>query len=134
LYSERLGKVVLFTDASGSCWDQMTQSKFGDHTSSILSEAQPEECHVAYFDTIVHKHVVVDPGQLEFEPCPAGGGGTSIAWMAQWLEEKGIEPAVVIVLTDMYIDFPKEAPPFPVIWASTTPNMAAPFGEIIYIN
>jgi predicted metal-dependent peptidase len=133
-YTERLGKVVIFVDASGSCWDKMIQSCFASHINAILAEAQPEETHVAYFDTIVHKHVIVDPGNIEFEEAPSGGGGTSIRWMAEWLESEGIEPAVVIVLTDMYIDFPVVEPPCPVIWASITPKLEAPFGETIHVK
>jgi predicted metal-dependent peptidase len=133
-YTERLGPVVLFVDASGSCWSQAIQANFASHINAILSEAKPERTVVAFFDTMVHKTVEVEPGCIEFEEPPAGGGGTSIRWMQEWLDECGVDPAVVIVLTDMYIDFPTEEPTYPVIWASTSPNMPAPFGDTIYIN
>lgn len=133
-FTERLGPVVIFTDASGSCWSQAIQANFAGQINAILSEAQPERTVVAYFDTMVHKTVEVEPGTIEFEAAPAGGGGTSIRWMQEWLDAQEINPAVVIVLTDMYIDFPTEEPTYPVIWASTTPNLKAPFGETLYIN
>lgn len=133
-FSERLGPVVIFTDASGSCWSNAIQANFAGQINAILSEAQPERTVVAYFDTMVHKTVEVEPGTIEFEAAPAGGGGTSIRWMQEWLDKQEITPAVVIVLTDMYIDFPTEEPTYPVVWASTTPNMEAPFGDTIYIN
>jgi predicted metal-dependent peptidase len=133
-FTERLGKVVIFVDASGSCWSDAIQSQFASHINAILSEAQPEETHVVFFDTLPHKHVIVDPGTIEFEEPPCGGGGTSIRWLQPWLDEEGIDPAVVIILTDMYIDFPTEEPTYPLIWASTTPNMKAPFGETIHIK
>ena len=133
-FTERLGKVVIFVDASGSCWSDAIQGNFTSQINAILSEAQPEECHVAFFDTMVHKHVVVDPGAIEFEEPPMGGGGTSITWLQEWLDESGIDPAVVIILTDMYIQFPTEEPPYPVIWASTTEQLKGPFGDTIHIK
>lgn len=133
-YTERLGPVVIFDDASGSCYCAAQQADFAGHVNSILSEAQPSQTIVAYFDTIVHKHTEVDPGSIEFEPQPVGGGGTSFCDLFPWLEREGITPDVVIILTDMYGTFPTEEPPFPVIWASTSKGITGPFGETIYIG
>jgi predicted metal-dependent peptidase len=136
LFSPRLGEVCIFVDASGSCYTQQEQARFTSHINAILAEAQPSKVHVAYFDTKVHKHVEMEPGAIEFEDTPAGGGGTSFMELLPWMVEQGIDPAVVIVLTDMYGTFPKQedAPPYPVIWASTTPGMQAPFGDTIHVH
>jgi predicted metal-dependent peptidase len=136
MFSPRLGKVMVFIDASGSVYEQAAQARFNMHMNTILSEAKPESVHVAYFDTIVHKHVEMEPGAIEFEETPAGGGGTSFTQLLPWMVENDIDPAVVIILTDMFGDFPKEedTPPYPVIWASVTPDVQGPFGETIHIK
>jgi predicted metal-dependent peptidase len=132
--SPSLGPVVTFIDASGSCFTTAQQADFGGHVNSILSEAQPERLFVAYFEMDVTEHYEVDPGEMEFEARPRGGGGTSFEHLFDWVSEQGIQPSVVIVLTDMYGTFPKEEPPYPVIWASTSPGEKAPFGEVIEIK
>lgn len=133
-YSPQLGTVVLFRDASGSCYYAAQQSQWNINIEAILSEAKPEKIIVADFDTHVHRFVETQPGDMEFNEPPVGGGGTSFTDLIPWMEEQGIVPDVVIILTDMYGTFPTEEPPYPVIWASTTPGIKGPFGETIYIN
>ena len=133
-YTERLGPVLIFVDASGSCYSVAQQAQFISHINAILSEAKPSKVQVAYFDTRVHKCVEMDPGEIEFNEQPSGGGGTDFSGLFEWAEQNGIYPDVGIVLTDMYGAFPKEEPGYPVIWVSTTPNAVAPIGETIYIG
>lgn len=133
-YTEQLGEVVIVRDTSGSCYQQAVQAGFNGHVGAIIAEAKPSRLHVLDCDTKVHAHREVDPQELEFDAPPVGGGGTSFVDLFSWIEEKGIEPAVVIVLTDMYASFPKVEPEFPVIWASTSKGIAAPFGELIEIK
>lgn len=136
IYSEALGEVVVYVDASGSCYDQATQANFAGHINAILSEAKPSKVHVIYFDTQVHKHIEMDPGEIEFAPQPQGGGGTSFEKLFPWLEDMGINPALAIVLTDMMGGMPNEedAPQYPVVWASTEAGYVGPFGETIYVK
>lgn len=133
-YTERLGEVVVFIDASGSCYTPAQQEEFTSHVNSILSEAMPSRTHVAWFDTIVHKHYEIEPGELDLNQAPKGGGGTSFTDLIPWMERQCITPEVVIVLTDMYGTFPQEEPGYPVIWASTSPGVVAPIGETIFIH
>jgi predicted metal-dependent peptidase len=133
-YMEALGTAVILTDASGSCYDAAVQANFAGHVNAIFGECKPRRVIVAYFDTMVHNWVEMDPGEIEFEPQPQGGGGTSFVQPLEWVKEQDFNPAVVIVLTDMYGTFPQDEPDFPVVWASTEKNMKAPFGEYIEIN
>ena len=133
-YMEALGTVVILVDASGSCYEAMQQAHFAAHINAILGEAKPRRVIVAYFDTMVHKSVEMDPGEVEFESQPAGGGGTSFVEPLEWVAEQDVQPAVVIILTDMYGAFPQQEPDFPVVWASTEMGMKAPFGELVCIN
>jgi len=133
-YTEQLGEAVIFRDTSGSCYSKAVQAGFNGHIGAIIAEAKPKKLHVVDFDTRVHAHREVEPHELEFSAAPVGGGGTSFVPLFKWIEEQGIEPEVVIVLTDMYGDFPREAPEYPVIWASTSEGIVAPFGETIEIK
>jgi predicted metal-dependent peptidase len=134
-YHEALGEVVLFVDCSGSCYTAAEQANFAGHINAILAEAKPQKVHVAYFDTKVHKHEELEPGSIEFESHPTGGGGTSFADLFTWAEDEGISPAVAIVLTDMMGTFPSEEPGFPVIWCNVyDANTRGPFGDTIHVK
>ena len=63
-----------------------------------------------------------------------GGGGTDLRTGFDYIDDKGVDPVLCIVLTDMYTPFPREAPSYPVMWVSTSPNEEAPFGETIYME
>lgn len=133
-YTEQMGEIVIFRDTSGSCYTKAAQAGFNGHVGAIIDEAKPKKLHVVDFDTIVHAHREVEPHELEFDAPPVGGGGTSFTELFPWMEEQGIVPEVVIILTDMYGTFPRTAPDYPVIWASTSKGVAAPFGELIEIK
>lgn len=132
VFAPALSCVVLLIDASGSCFSAAQQANFFGHINDILSETKPKRIVAKFFDVIVHKTVEVDPGEVEFNEAPAGGGGTSFVQPMQDAEEE--HPDVIICLTDMFGDFPKEEPSCPVVWASTSPGMIAPFGETILIQ
>jgi predicted metal-dependent peptidase len=133
-YMEALGTVVFLDDASGSCYEAALQANFAGHVNAVMGECKPRRVIVAYFDTKVHKFVEMDPGEIEFEAQPAGGGGTDFVEPLAWVAEQDFQPAVVIVLTDMYGTFPAVEPDFPVVWASTSKGIVAPFGETIEIS
>lgn len=133
-FTEQMGPVVIFRDASGSCMSPYLQGEFTDHVNSILTEAHPSTTYVADFEMGVTAIEEVAPGEMEFSKRPRGGGGTDFSDLFDYLEREGIVPHVAIVLTDMYGTFPQHEPDYPVIWASITPNMKAPFGETIYIK
>lgn len=133
-YTEQMGEIVIFRDTSGSCYTKAVQAGFNGHVGAIIDEAKPKRLHVADFDTKVHAHREVEPHELEFDAPPVGGGGTSFTELFPWIEAQGIVPEVVIILTDMYGTFPREAPEFAVIWASTSRGIKGPFGETIEIK
>ena len=62
-----------------------------------------------------------------------GGGGTSSLPVFKYLEDK--DPDILVYLTDLYIDFPDEEPPYPVIWAViNNESGTAPWGETYHLN
>ena len=136
-YSESLGNVVFCIDCSGSVYSAAAQANFAGHVNAILAEAKPNLVHVIYFDDGITRHDELDYGQLDFSTRPKGGGGTSFKPCFEYIEDKGIVPELCIVLTDCYGDYPDEAPPYPVIWASIEENPRGyfpPFGDFIHVE
>ncbi len=134
LQSESMPPIVWAMDDSGSCWDEPTQTRFASELTSVVQECKPERVYMPYCDAAVSKPVAVfEPGDpLKFHP--RGGGGTSFVPVFDWIEEEDIQPACLIYSTDMYGTFPAHAPSYPVLWASTTKNYPAPFGEVVDIS
>lgn len=133
--SEALGTIRVFIDASGSCFSAAEQAGFKGHVNAILAEAKPRKVFVYYFDTKIYPGEVTEPGALEIDSKPRGGGGTSFVPIFEednMHEEDTESPAVCIVLTDLYGDFGDE-PDYPVMWASTSEEVA-PWGTTLYLG
>ena len=133
-YSEALGDVALFIDASGSVFRKAQQARFADHLNAILAEAKPHRLHLYYFDTRVYPGAVIEAGELEVETKPQGGGGTSFIPIFEQLGQDGINPEVCMILTDMLGMFPDSEPDYPVVWVDVLGRKEAPFGETIRVN
>ena len=85
-----------------------------------------------YADAAVADSRVFERGE-PFEFAPKGGGGTSFVPVFDAVQESGEEPLCLIYFTDLQGTFPKEAPPYPVIWL-TVEDGTAPFGEVLKID
>ena len=126
--SEGAGEIAIAVDCSGSI-NARQLGLFEAEIRSILEGQRPSRVHVLYFDTEVHKAEVYQAGQ-PISLTPVGGGGTNFAPCFRWLDERGIVPQTLVFLTDLCGAFPKEVPPYPVLWASTE-SRGAPFGQVI---
>lgn len=134
-YSEALGDVVLFIDGSGSCFSRAQQAQFAEHVNAIMAEAKPKRVVVYYFDTKTYPPKEYEPGALEIDLVPKGGGGTSFAKIFDQAEADGYCPDVAIVLTDMLGTMPASEPNYPVFWADVLGHVGeAPFGEYCAIG
>ena len=125
---ECVGEICIAVDCSGSI-NARQLGLFEAAVRSILAGQQPRLVHVLYFDTEVQKSEMYHPG-LPIELTPVGGGGTDFRPCFRWLEQRGIAPQTLVFLTDLYGSFPEQAPPYPVLWASTD-TRSAPFGLVI---
>jgi predicted metal-dependent peptidase len=66
---------------------------------------------------------------------PAGGGGTTVGCVNQYIKDKRIEPEAIIILTDGYVeDDWGGAWDYPTLWAVTSRHNTAPQGKTIYIG
>lgn len=130
-YSERLENISVFIDLSGSITDSELQA-FLSEIQYIHGTMKPEKMFVGGFDTrITDKHEVTefqDIRRLTFK----GGGGTSLAWLPNWVEKN--KPTVLIIFSDMYVNMPsKPKGNTDYIWIIIDNEEAvAPFGRAIH--
>jgi predicted metal-dependent peptidase len=129
--SEGVGEIAIALDCSGSIGSRQL-GLFEAEVRSILAGQRPRLVHVIYFDAAIQKVEVYQPGE-SISLSPVGGGGTDFRPCFNWLQEQGIVPQTLVFLTDLCGSFPNEAPPYPVIWASTEAR-TAPFGEVVSMD
>jgi predicted metal-dependent peptidase len=122
-----MGEIALQVDISGSITPQEL-AYYNGHISRIISQCKPTKVHVLYVDTRVKKHEVFEQGE-EVKLTYHGGGGTDMCAGFEYLEANGIEPSVVVTLTDGYTPFPKELE-VPNVWCISS-DIVAPTGETI---
>lgn len=133
LRDERMGTIVVVRDTSGSIGNAEL-SAFNAEIAAIVAELQPTRTIVIDCDARVAKVWDIEAGDDLPDLAQAyGRGGTSFVPPFAYLEREGIEPRCLVYLTDMYGDFPKDAPPFDVVWCATTREIA-PFGETLPLN
>ena len=125
-----MGELAIQVDVSGSI-SRRELDYYNGHLSRIIKQCNPTKVHVLYTDTDVQKYVEFHQGedvQLEFY----SGGGTDMPAGFDYLNEKGIEPAVFVCLTDGYTGF-GEPPSYPVVWCISS-NVTADHGETVHFE
>ncbi len=130
LSGEKLGAGVVAIDCSGSCWDDIPA--FAAEFKAIWEDCMPISMDVLYFDTRVSHHEHFDrDDDLHIEG--HGGGGTAFSPIFRYVEEQGIEPTFLVVLTDLECaDFGPQ-PHYPVLWV-TNHATHAPWGEVVEMH
>jgi predicted metal-dependent peptidase len=124
--------MVIPVDGSGSIGPGEL-GLFMAEVRSIVETTRPRECWVLWWDTSVSAVEVIDPEDLE-TMTPYGGGGTNYTCVPEWLEQQGMDPDIVVCLTDGYVYWPDAAKiRWPHVTVSTSQH-GAPFGHTIYMN
>lgn len=125
-----MGTVVIGVDTSGSIGGPEL-AEFQGHLNAILDQCSPEKVVVVYCDARVgsHEEFTLDQLPAKFTKV-TGGGGTDLTKIFDWVDEQGVEPDVVVVLTDGYTPFGGEPSGYPVVWLMTS-DVEAPYGENI---
>lgn len=132
LHTKRLGPMFFGNDASGSISD-FQQACSQKLLINLMNDTRPESLTVIHFDAKVQKVETFE----EFDDIsisPVGGGGTDFRPVFEEISKSDIEPAGLIILTDLEGEFPNKEPDYPVLWISTTPNRKAPFGETVFLD
>lgn len=125
-----MGELAIQVDVSGSI-SKRELDYYNSHLSRIVKQCNPTKVHVLYTDTDVQKYIEFQQGedvQLEFY----SGGGTDMPAGFDYLNNKGIEPAVFVCLTDGYTGF-GEPPSYPVVWCISS-DVTADHGETVHFE
>lgn len=131
-----MGEIVFFGDMSGSTSVAGVRESFLSEAIGCCEEVRPRKVHFIGFDTDIHNHAEYTMDQFPISPNDIGwkgNGGTCFLKLFGYLKDKGIEPAAVIILTDMYGDGWPEEQSYPVLWAATS-DVVAPMGETVRIE
>lgn len=128
-HTQAMGEIVIGVDTSGSVWDRVPE--FLAECQAIAADCNPQRIHVVYCDTKVNTHEEYEPGDT-ITPKKVGGGGTDLTKIFDYIQVKGIQPAVCVVCTDLETPFGIE-PDFPVIWAATTRHVP-PYGDVVRLE
>jgi predicted metal-dependent peptidase len=135
MIGESIGKVVVGIDTSGSIGDKEL-SEFLSEVVAICDDVSPSSIELLYWDTDVAGHETYNQGDykaLVQSTKPAGGGGTHVGCVNQYIKDKRIEPEAIIILTDGYVEDDWGGTwDYPTLWAVTS-RRTSPHGKTINI-
>jgi predicted metal-dependent peptidase len=137
MIGESIGQIVVGIDTSGSIGDKEL-SEFLTEVVAICDDVSPSSIELLYWDTHVAGHETYNQGDyhgLVQTTKPAGGGGTTVGCVNQYIKDKRIQPEAIIILTDGYVegDFGGNWD-YPTLWAITTKHITSPHGKTIHID
>ena len=137
MIGEAIGQVVIGIDTSGSIGDKEL-SEFLTEVVAICDDVSPSSIELLYWDTVVAGHETYHQGDyksLVQSTKPAGGGGTHVGCVNQYIKDKRIQPEAIIILTDGYVedDFGGNWE-YPTLWAITSKHITSPHGKTIHIE
>ena len=126
-----MGELVVQVDISGSVSQQEIRY-YNGHLKRIVEQCRPKMVHVIYTDITVQKHEEFeDPDDMRINFY--SGGGTDMRAGFKYLKEKGINPEVVVTLTDGYTPFPDKED-VPTIWCISSKGISSPTGTTIHFD
>jgi predicted metal-dependent peptidase len=135
--SESMGELVVAMDTSCSI-SQHVLSMFVSEVAAICDTVKPERVRVLYWDTAICAEEVYEKDQissLSTSTKPKGGGGTVVSCVHKHIEEKGIKPAAVLVLTDGYLGGNWGTWGHPPLWCIVNNTNAKPTnGKVVHIK
>jgi predicted metal-dependent peptidase len=131
MYSEHMGELVMIGDTSGSI-DARVFARVAAEITYLANELQPERIRMVWADdTECSREEIFEPGD-EIVLHPVGGGGTDMRRPAKFVERYA--PEVVVMVTDGYTPWMREAPPYPLIILCTTDAPCPEFAQVIRVT
>jgi predicted metal-dependent peptidase len=140
--TERVGELVIAIDTSGSI-GQHELTKCLSEIKGVCDTVKPESVRILYWDTKVcadelYGDVAGACGSLEQltqTTKPAGGGGTMVQCVPDYIRDNNINAQAVIVLTDGYLGGDWGAWTMPLLWGILDNKHAQPtIGKTLHIN
>ena len=100
--SEKVEELVVAIDTSGSIGGKEL-SAFLTEVKSVCDTVHPDKVRLLYWDTEVCRDEAYETHELDGlvkSTKPAGGGGTSVECVPEYMQKHNIKPQACIVLTD----------------------------------
>lgn len=130
--SEGFDEIVVAIDTSGSISEAEIKQFIGEVMS--IASIGANTLHIVFCDAKVQGWYTTSAQ----DEVPAfkvkGGGGTDFRPVFDKIARKGIQPAVLVYLTDGYGNYPKEQPGYPVLWVMTRNHQKPPFGRVVTLD
>jgi predicted metal-dependent peptidase len=131
-HAEKLGEIAVVIDVSGSVSEKQF-AHFVNEAYGILMKLKPTKMRLVQFssgivadDTLYSEH---DFKKVEF----AGGGGTHIQPVCDWVQQN--KPEIVVVFTDGYFSTPTHNDRANWVWIiNDNDNYTAPWGRTIHFD
>ena len=137
MISERIGKIVLGVDTSGSVGTKEL-NVFLSEVKALADELHPEAIDLMYWGSSVVAHEVYTEGTMDTlvqSTRPVGGGGTDPRCVSDKIRDLGMSPECIIILTDGYIGDWGTEWNAPVLWVvAGNAAVTAPVGKTIHIK
>ncbi len=134
--SEKVGELVIAIDTSASI-GQRELTTFLSEIKSVCDNVRPERIRLLYWDTRVCADETYDHAETDTlvqSTKPAGGGGTDVSCVSEYMTEHKIDPQAVIVFTDGYV-FDWGTWTCPILWAIYDFERAKPdCGKVVHIT
>jgi hypothetical protein len=126
--SEAVGEIVIAIDTSGSI-GQRELSAFLGEIKGICDQVHPSKVRLIYWDTQVCSEEVYEAestNDITKSTKPTGGGGTDVSCVSKYMNDNGLKPECVVVLTDGYLGNEWGTWTVPVLWAVLNNKSARP--------
>lgn len=117
--AESVGELVIGIDTSGSISEDIL-SRFLSELVGIVKTTPPDKIHILWWDTTVQKHDIFVPDEYDsmlIKIKPAGGGGTDVNCVCNYIKDNNLNPVAVINFTDGYLYDGFGQWSCPVLWA-----------------
>ncbi len=128
--------VLFMIDTSGSMSDSMIAQAYSEVKGAIDQFGGKLEGWLGFFDA-----AIIPPTPFSNEEelkiiKPFGGGGTSFHVIFDYVRKMEKKPSSIIILTDGYAPFPKEAlsEGIPVLWLINNEDVTPPWGKVARIR
>ena len=135
--SEQIGEIVVAIDTSGSIGIRELSTVLSE-VKSIAETVHPEAIRLLYWDTKVcgdERYEAHEMHTLVQSTKPAGGGGTMVECVPEYIQTNGIKAQCVIVLTDGYLGGSWGQWHHPVMWVVLDNERAdPPNGKTLHVK
>jgi predicted metal-dependent peptidase len=128
--SEQVEEIVIAIDTSRSI-GQLELTRFLSEIEGVVQNVKPRAIRLLYWDTKVcadekYGDGGMDTATLTQSTKPAGGGGTDINCVNEYMQEQHITPQAVLVFTDGYLGGDWGTWTCPVLWCIINNDSATP--------